>query len=528
MKKALKIIGITIIIFLAILIAVPFFFKGQIAEIVKREANKNLNATLNFKDVGLNLFSSFPNLSMNLDGLTIVNKAPFEGDTLIQLSSFKATIDLWSVIAGDKIKVEAITLKEPRIFIYSLNDSTANYNISKTEEKNGKISSADTSKDLSIALKKYSIEDGNIIYYDQPSNMTVVIKNINHEGKGDFTSNNFDLKTTTTIDKLSFEKGGIKYLNEANADLKMDIAADMQNKKFTFKENELRLNNLILNFDGYFAKPDSSISMDIKFASANNDFKNIVSLIPAVYSNNFNDLKSSGKMDLKGSVKGLYSENNLPAFDINLNVNNGQFQYPKLPTSVNNVNMEMTVNNSGGSADNTVINIKKLHFELGKEPFDAALLVKNPTTRPYIDTKVRGKINLSDLKNALYLENMNKLEGFINADFQANGTITSKDAKAVENISASGNVSFSNIVYASKDLKDEIKISKASLTLTPKQFNLNDFSMQIGKNELSASGKLDNVISYVLSDGTLIGNLNINSNFFDLNPFMSDETKTRS
>ena len=82
MKKTIKIIGIIVVIFIALLIILPFFFKGQIADLVKKEANKNINATLDFKDVGLNLFSHFPNLSLSLDGLTIVNKAPFEGDTL--------------------------------------------------------------------------------------------------------------------------------------------------------------------------------------------------------------------------------------------------------------------------------------------------------------------------------------------------------------------------------------------------------------------------------------------------------------
>ncbi len=424
--------------------------------------------------------------------------------------------------------MKALLLKEPRIFIYSIDDTTANYNITKASSPAEEKTSADTSssKGMAIALKNYSIENGDIAYLDNKSNMTVVIRNLNHEGSGDFTSNNFTLETKTTIGEISFEKSGIKYLNKANVEAKMDIAADMQNKKFTFKENELRLNNLKLNFDGYFAMPDSNISMNIKFASVNNDFKDIISLIPAVYSNNFSDIKSSGKMSLKGEVNGTYSENHLPSFNINLNVDNGKFQYPKLPTPVNNVMMQLDVTNTGGNADNTIINMKKLHLEIGSEPFDASLLVKTPTTAPYVDTKMKGRINLSNLKNAIYIDGVDKLEGIINADFQAKGTMANADAKTLENISADGNLSLANFVYAGKQLKDEIKISKASLNLTPKQFTLNNFSMTMGKNDLSASGKIENMISYVLSDGTIKGNLNVSSNYFDLNPFMSGEKGT--
>ncbi len=525
MKKTFKIIGIVVIIFIALLIILPFFFKGQIAEIVKKEANKNLNATLNFQDVGLNFFSHFPNLSLSLDGLTIVNKAPFEGDTLVSLNSFQATVDVWSVIGGDKIKVEGITLNEPKIFVYSIDDSTANYNITKPGAKEEAKTDTTSSGGMTIALKRYSIENGSIAYLDQKSNMTVIIRDLNHEGSGDFSSNNFTLETNTTIGQLSFEKSGIKYLNKANLEAKMNIAADMQNKKFTFKENEFRLNNLKLNFNGSFAMPDSNISMDINFASADNDFKDIISLIPAVYSNNFDDIKSSGKMSLKGEVKGTYSENHLPSFNINLNVDNGKFQYPKLPTPVNNVVMQLDITNSGGTADNTIINMKKFHMELGSEPFDATLVVKTPTTAPYVDTKMKGRINLANLKNAIYMEGVSKLEGIIDADFQAKGTMANADTKTLENISANGNMSLTNFVYAGKQLKDEVKISKASLNLTPKQFTLNNFAMTIGKNDLSASGQIENMISYVLSDGTIKGNLNLSSNYFDLNPFMTNDNE---
>ncbi len=405
MKKTIKIIAIVVVVFLALLIILPFFFKGQITDLVKKEANKNINATLNFQDVGLNLFSHFPNLSLTLDGLTIVNKAPFEGDTLVSLGQFQATVNLWSVIGGDKIKIEGITLKSPKIFVYAIDDTTANYNISKTKAEGVKTADTNSSGGMAIALKKYSIENADIAYLDQKSNMTMIIRNLNHEGRGDFSANNFTLETNTTIGQISFEKSGIKYLNKASMEAKMNIAADMQNKKFTFKENEFSLNNLKLSFDGSVAMPDSNISMDIKFASVDNSFKDIISLIPAVYSNNFNDLKSSGKMGLKGEVKGTYSANHLPSFNINLTVDNGKFQYPKLPLPVNNVKVQLDVTNPGGSADNTVVNMKKFHMELGSEPFDASLLVKTPTTAPYVDTKMKGRINLANLRNAIYFEN---------------------------------------------------------------------------------------------------------------------------
>jgi len=524
MKKFLKITGIVILVIILLMILLPFLFKGKIIEIVKKEANKNLNATLNFEDAGLNFFSSFPDLTLSLDELSIVNKAPFEGDTLVKLKEFSASVDLWSIIGGDQIKVEGISLDEPTIIVYVLKDSTANYNITKPDS----AAETDTSAggNLAVKLKKYSVENGTVAYIDQTSDMLLMIRNLNHSGSGDFSKENFMLETNTDIGELTVEKSGIKYLNKVKVKADVNVNADMTQKKFSFDKNEFQLNNLKLKFDGFVQQLEEGLKMDLTFASVNNDFRDIISLIPAVYSQNFEDIKSSGKMSLKGSAKGEYKGENLPGFDVAINVDNGKFQYPKLPTPVNNVNMDLAINNPGGDADKTVINMKSLHFELGSEPFDASLLVKNPKSAPYIDTKAKGKIDLAKLKNALYMEDVTKLEGIINSDFRANGTIAGSDIKSIENISAQGNISLSNIVYGSSKMPDEVRISRGNLVLTPKRFNLNDLNVQIGKSDLKAEGQLENMISYVLSDGTIKGSLSLNSNFFDLNPLMSGDEET--
>ena len=161
MKKLIKILGIIFILLILAIIIVPFFFKSQIKDLVKNEANKNLNATLNFSDVGLNLFSSFPNLSLSLDNLSIVNKAPFEGDTIFSSSEINASIDLMSVITGNKIKINSFNLINPKVMVYILKDGSANYNISnETGAVDTAASVEGEPQNFSIGIKSYSIENG--------------------------------------------------------------------------------------------------------------------------------------------------------------------------------------------------------------------------------------------------------------------------------------------------------------------------------------------------------------------------------
>ena len=70
-KKWLKIGAISLGVVIILMIALPFIFKGRIVTTIQEQANANLNAKLHFSDVGLNLFRSFPNFSLQLDDFSI-------------------------------------------------------------------------------------------------------------------------------------------------------------------------------------------------------------------------------------------------------------------------------------------------------------------------------------------------------------------------------------------------------------------------------------------------------------------------
>jgi len=529
MKKTLKIVGIILVVILALMVIIPILFKGEIEELVKEEANKRVNATIDFKDIGLNLFSSFPNFSLSINELTVVNAKPFEGDTLLSAKSFGATIDLMSLITGEKIKIKSATFNNPHILMFVLKDGTANYNIMKESAEVAKEAAKEirdtTGSSFNIALESYSINSGMIAFVDKRKDLIVAVNNLNHNGSGEFSQDDFIIDTRTTIDELTYESGGVTYLNRVNTELDMQLQANIPNFKFTLKDNQLRLNNLLLSFDGSIAMPGEDLDLDITFSAARTEFKDIISLIPAIYSKDFEDIESSGKMELTGSVKGISNENNIPSFNLNLNVSEGKFQYPNLPMPVSNVNMKLSIKNPGGVVDNTIVDLRNLHIELEKDPFDMKLLMKNPESGPYIEAYMKGTVDLKNIKKALALDDIAKLEGIIEVDMEAKGIIPSEDDKNYEDIDAKGEVTFKDVVYQSNDLPDEVNISTASLTLTPKFFRLNNIEMKIGKNDFKAAGSLRNLIPYTIGSGTLSGNLKISSKYLNVNPFLTEGTK---
>jgi hypothetical protein len=104
---------------------------------------------------------------------------------------------------------------------------------------------------------------------------------------------------------------------------------------------------------------DSTYNMDIKFKSPTNDFKDILSLVPGIYKKDFANIKTSGEAAFNGFVKGIYSPQQMPAYDVNLEVRNGSFQYPDLPKPVKNIQLDLHAVNPDGISDNAVLDISK-------------------------------------------------------------------------------------------------------------------------------------------------------------------------
>jgi hypothetical protein len=523
-KKILKITAFTLLFLIAFAFAAPFLFKKQILSLVKTEINKSINAKADFKDISISFFRHFPKVSVALQDLSIAGVNDFEGDTLIAAKEIDAAINFMSVVKGSDYKIYSIAINEPRIHAIVHKDGRANWDISKPDTA---ATTNGPSKPYKLNLQQYSIKKGYIYYDDAAGNMSSEIINLDHEGSGDFTADLFTLQTATTADKVSFSYGNIPYLSRVNTKIDADIEIDNKTNTYSFKKADILLNELKLAAKGFFQMPDDgSYNMDISFDAPSTDFKNILSLVPVVYQQDFAKIKTSGKAIFNGFVKGTYNEKQMPAYRVNLDVANGFFQYPDLPKAVKNINLQMKVDNPDGVTDHTVVDIPKAHIEFNNEPFDFRLLVKNPITNMFVDAAAKGSLDLSTVSQFVKLEAGTKLNGRLLADVAVNGLVSAIEKQQYEQFNASGTLDLNNFFYASKDYPDGVKLDRMLLSFNPKNVTVSDLRGQYLKTNFSADGTIDNLLGYALKDQALSGKLNVKADKLNLNDWMGVSTDT--
>lgn len=516
-KKILKITGIVLLVLIAAAFIIPIAFKKQITSLVKKEINKNLTATVEFKDVSLSLFRHFPKVSISLDELSVTGTNEFAGDTLVSAANIDVSANLISVIKGKDIKVSGIYLESPRIHALVNKDGKANWDITKPSTDTS-VSTDTSASAFKMSLSKYAINNGYIYYEDKTADMSAEISGLHHEGSGDFTQDVFTLSTQTNADAVNFNYAGIPYLAKTKADVDADIMIDNKTSKYSFKTEDINLNNLKLSADGFFQLVnDSTYNMDINFKSPSNDFKDILSLVPAVYKNDFDKIKTSGSAAFNGFVKGTYSPAQLPAYDVNLEVKDGFFQYPDLPKPVKNIQLALQASNKDGQLDNTVVNLSKGHLEMDNEPFDFRFIFKNPETAQYIDAAAKGKLDLSQVTQFVKLEGNTKLAGIVGADIFAKGNMSALQTQQGD-FSAGGFLDIQKLFYSSDAFPQpiqngniKVQIANSGGIADNTEVVIPSGHIEVGKDPVDFTLQLKRPMSSVDFNGTAKGSFNLDN-----------------
>jgi len=420
-KKISIAIIVLLVLFIGFIFLIPVLFKDQLKAKVEKVASEQVLADVKFGDFDISILRNFPKLTVQLENISVINREPFLGDTLLAAKNFEIALNFMSVFK-DKVEIYSISADNPFINVHVLKDGRASYDIYKATTDTTEITKTDTAA-FEIGLEKWNIKDGRIRYQDDTLKVIAIIDGLNHEGSGNITTDKYDLSTNTTIKDLyiNFEK--VAYIDHRPLSADATLEMDMKNMKFTFKDNEFKLNDLPLKMSGWLSMPENttSILMDLNFSTPQTDFKSLLSLIPPVFLKDYEGLEAKGEFVFKGMTKGEFnSEKEIyPEFDISLLVKDGYLKYPQLPTAVENINIDMQVLNTTANLNTTLIDIKTFAMNLGKNPISGKVKIKG-LEKYNIDANINATVNLAELSQVYPIDSL-ELKGLFSLKLIAKG-----------------------------------------------------------------------------------------------------------
>lgn len=509
---------VTVGTILLLLILIPVLFRPQLVAFAKKQLNKELTAKVDFEDVSISLLRNFPRLDLKFENLAITGSQPFVDDTLILAPAAHVVTNFKTLFRSD-VEVYAIELTDP--IIRARVDSNGRQNFDIVKRTTG---GTDTSAgDFTLALKRYSIENGTISYHDDQAKVYTEMKHFNHTGKGDFTDVHYKMTASTTADSVDFKYGSITYLTNAIIDLPVELDIDNGTENYLFSSERFLVNSVPLTTKGAVrAVNDSVDNVEITLRTQQSDFKNILTLLPGIYTNNISKFQTSGKATIDGRVYGESSSTRNPNFKVKVDIEDGYLKNPEFSEAIQHINVNGLIENTGGINDSTVITLKNGRAHIGTEPVQFELGISRPVSAMFIDLAARGNVQLEKLKTILKTGNMD-MRGLLHADVRARGPLQAFREKEADAIQAGGYLSADNFYYKdpstlpfqAQSVKMQFSKSEAELAVNNGNYN---------NTNLSASGSIFNFFNFLFVNAPLRGKVSVTTPELNLAHWASNNT----
>ena len=517
-KKIFKWGGITLLLLIIAMIAIPFFFKDTIKEKVIEMANENLKANIALQDVDISLFKNFPKAQVTLNDFVLVNKEPFVGDTLFAAKHIDVTLSIKDLLAGNYNLLGA-NVKDASVYIHLNKEGAGNFDIAIPSDK-----PEEESAPIKLDIQQYNVENLKFTFKMDDGNLFMEVADIYHSGKGNFAEEVLDLDTQTKAN-VTFAMDKSTFMKQVPITLQAILGIDLKNQKYTFKQNKATVNRLDLVFDGFIQLLEEGQRYDLTFSTPTNSFQNFLALIPEEYSKSIENVKTTGNLTLKGFAKGDMVGDKIPTFGIEMYADNASFKYPNLPKTVRDITIDLKVNNDTGITNDTKINLNKFTMSIDQDHFSARANVSNMVVNPFVDMALKGTVNLANLSQAYPISLDKKFSGILRADIATQLDMKSVEAKKYQNIKAQGTLSLSQFVYAGEEFVKPFHIDNLNVTFNPSHIGLSQFDARTGETDLHLTGTIDNLYGFAFRKEILKGNFNLSSNKLVVNDFMQPAAK---
>ena len=420
--KVLKYVGITLVSLLAFMFIAPYVFADKINAEIKKIANEKLNAKLDYSESTISFFNHFPSLTVSLGQFKLNGSAPYENEKLITANEIAFGINVSSLIFGKSINIDKIFLSNADINVKVNKEGFANYNVYKADTTQADKQSGDSS----LKLEKIEIKNSKIVYDDLSTKLHFDIFGFDYLGKGDLSKDVFDLYSKAKIDKLNLLYDNEPYLmnKKVNADLITKV--NVNSLSFIFEQNDLKINNLLVDFKGKFDFLKDGYNMDFILKTTNSNLNDLFTAFPPKFITWLDKTDLKGKTDFLLTLKGNYiaSENVAPALNLDLKIRDGFVNYNKSTTPVTNLNLDFATKLPSLNPDLLIVDLKNLSLNIGKDYLKAKIYCTG-TTIPELDAELDAKIDLAKLTQTIGIPDL-ELKGMLIANAKAKGKYDQK------------------------------------------------------------------------------------------------------
>lgn len=416
--KALKVISLSFGGILVLLFILPLLFPKAVSNKIKAWANNSITSELNFSKARLSFFNHFPSLTLTLYDFSLKGSAPFEQDTLLVASEVSLGVDL-STVFSKTISINEIFLTKGNVHVQVDTEGRPNYNIYQSSAPSN-ASKEDTSG-AALHIERIQLDHCRIIYNDRSLALNIRANDVNYVGKGDLKSNKFDLYSKVGINSFDLSYGGVPYIQSKKLKGNLVTRINTKSLDLVFEKNDLKINQLPVQFKGAFSFLRNGYDMDFQLGSGASTLEALFSALPARYLSWMEHTDIDGDATLYASLKGKYiaTANKMPDFNFMISVRDGEIASSGAGSKIEKLRLDFITRVPQLNPDRLNISLDSLSFQLDKGHLRADIDITG-LAKPLVKARMDADIDLEQWTKAIGYDKF-KLKGHLVASLQADG-----------------------------------------------------------------------------------------------------------
>ena len=529
LKKILFLLVGLIILIISCALIFSYIYKDEVIYFVKSEINKKINTKIEVERVNFSVLRNFPNASLEFVNVKI------HSSKNIDTKEFKS-IDASALLFAENIflefsiidvlkknyKISEIKIKKSKINILIDSKRRNNYRFWKENETND-------SSSFEFNLKNLIIKESEIFYIDKNSQFNTNFHANKMQISGDFSSQNFSLKTEIDafLNSLTIDKK--KYLKPQEVELNINLSNT--NDKYFINDGTLILSNNNFNINGR-VDFSQNVIVDLKISADKLKIKSFQNIFSKEIENYFSEYDTDGKISFDAIYKGEISKTKYPKFDTQFQISNGYFFNKTENIELKNINIEGNFSNGKEkSLKSSTLKAQKFSTIFKNSKISGKFSIEN-FVNPKINFKIDSEIELSDLSESNNLSEINKINGKLFATVNGFGKIYSGEnqlAKTISKLNVSGKLNLIDANISLINFAEELKDINANFTYENKKLSTENLNIKFNNSTFILSGFIQAPINYFIEENeTLTGKINLSSDFLNLSEIIGSYNSTDS
>ncbi len=491
-KRFLFFSFITAVVLFLLTLCVALFFGDEIRKNVIAQLNTRLSAPVTVGEIYYSITENFPQASVVFNDISLEESHPVNKEKLASFKKVSVTLNLWDVLRK-KIRIRRLIFEEGHIHAAIDKKGNNNFSVIKPSDSlSTESSSAQTFRFDQIQLNQVDIS-----YEDESTGFFTRINSENLQCGGNFQEAIFDLKINGQS-KVTLINGNTILTREQPVSLNTQLSVNQKEERVFFKDTRIKLSELEFALDGFWRSNDKG-GGKVNLEGKDLEIKQLLSLLPGVFTDELEKYGSSGELSIRGSVEQKSSQDAL-RLKTDFSVHDGTLFISEFEEGLKNIHLEGSFE---WSEESKYLRIPRLEALLMEDRFSGSMQL-NHLKDPVLELNLDASVNVANIQRIIDLGSYNGSTGHLSLNIKAAGKLSDfQNAAGLGNTEIKGHIKGENLQLSDTLSTGTLRNLRFDVDLGHLETKLNYLDLNWNGNDFQIKGVADNLSDYLFNNGVL-------------------------